>query len=218
LVAVAFIGTFASAQQHALQPITRSEHAPPPIDAAKVGIVVLIIVGAIAANVGLDFPAAGVWAAIAAGAIVRAPNWQALPAAATGTLFLVSLVLTASLMPVDSLPDATAWTTFGLGFVSAFFDNIPLTKLAIEQNSYDWGLLAFAVGYGGSMLWFGSSAGVAISGLFPEAKSAKAWLVHGWHVIVGYVLGFAAMLIAFGWHAHPLSGHELAEPPAVEHR
>jgi hypothetical protein len=60
--------------------------------------------------------------------------------------------------------------------VSAFFDNIPLTALAIKQGGYDWGFLAYCVGYGGSMLWFGSSAGVAISGLFPEAKSAKNWL------------------------------------------
>ena len=94
-VALLFFGTFASAQQNALQPLVRSESAPPPVDLAKVGIVGLIIAGAIAANIGLDFPAAGVWAAILVGACIRAPNWRVLPHAATGTLFLVSLVLTA---------------------------------------------------------------------------------------------------------------------------
>ena len=108
------------------------------------------------------------------------------------------------MMPVEDLPEATEWTTLGLGFVSAFFDNIPLTKLAIEQNSYDWGILAYAVGYGGSMVWFGSSAGVAIAGLFTEAKSVKQWVFQGWHVIVGYVLGFFAMLLLLGWEAQPL--------------
>jgi Na+/H+ antiporter NhaD/arsenite permease-like protein len=217
VVAIAFIGVFASAQQHRLQPLVRSEHAPPPVDGVKLAIVGLIVVGAISANVGLDFPAAGVWAAIVLGALVRPPAWQVLPAAATGTLFLTSLVLTASMMPVENLPHATEWTTLGLGFVSAFFDNIPLTKLAIEQNAYDWGLLAFAVGYGGSMLWFGSSAGVAISGLFPEAKSAIAWIVNGWHVVVGYVLGFFAILLVFGWHPQPLAkkGPPPSPPPAV---
>lgn len=217
VVAILFFGGFASAQQNRLQPLVRSEHAPPPVDLVKLGIVLLIIVGAISANIGLDFPAAGVWAAIVLGALVRAPNWKVLPPAATGMLFLTSLVLTASMMPVESLPAATQWTTLGLGFVSAFFDNIPLTKLAIDQNSYDWGFLAYAVGYGGSMLWFGSSAGVAISGLFPEAKSVKAWLVNGWHVAVGYVLGFLAMVLLVGWHAHPLpkKGDE-AHPSTVE--
>ena len=56
------------------------------------------------------------------------------------------------------------------------FDNIPLTKLALEQGGYDWGVLAYAVGFGGSMIWFGSSAGVAVSNLFPEAKSVGQWL------------------------------------------
>ena len=42
------------------------------------------------------------------------------------------------------------------------FDNIPLTALALKQGGYDWGFLAYAVGFGGSMIWFGSSAGVAL--------------------------------------------------------
>ena len=35
------------------------------------------------------------------------------------------------------------------------------------------------------MIWFGSSAGVAISNLFPEARSVGAWLKGGWHVAAG---------------------------------
>ena len=208
-VAILFFGFFASKQQHALQPLVRSEHAPPPVDLGQLTIVGLIIAGAILTNVFLDFPAAGVWGAILVGAFLRRPDWRVLPPASTGTLFLLCLVLTASMMPVESLPEPTAWTTLGLGFVSAFFDNIPLTKLAIDQDGYDWGMLAYAVGYGGSMLWFGSSAGVAISGLFTEAKSTKNWLLNGWHVAVGYVLGFLTMLVVLGWHAHPIKeGHQ----------
>ncbi|MBL8736785.1 MAG: citrate transporter [Planctomycetes bacterium] len=205
VVALLFFGVVASGQQHRLQPLVRDPHGAPPVDLGKVGMVALIIAGALLANVYLDHnPAAGVWAAILVGVLVKAPNWKVLPPAAVGMFFLVSLVMTASMMPVESLPEATEWTTLGLGFVSAFFDNIPLTALAIKQNTYDWGLLAYAVGYGGSMLWFGSSAGVAISGLFTEAKSAKNWIVQGWHVAVGYVLGFFAMLVVFGWEPHPL--------------
>jgi hypothetical protein len=32
------------------------------------------------------------------------------------------------------------------------FDNIPLTALALTKNGFDWGLLAFAVGFAGSIM------------------------------------------------------------------
>ena len=82
----------------------------------------------------------------------------------------------ASMMPVEKLPAASWQTALGLGFVSAVFDNIPLTALALKQGGYDWGYLAYAVGFGGSMIWFGSSAGVALSNMYPEAKSVGQWL------------------------------------------
>lgn len=114
-------------------------------------------------------------------------------------MFLLSLVLAASLMPVETLPAASWKTAFGLGFVSAVFDNIPLTALALKQGGYDWGILAYAVSFGGSMIWFGSSAGVALPGLFPESRSVGAWIWHGWHVAVAYLLGFFALLAILGW-------------------
>jgi hypothetical protein len=60
-------------------------------------------------------------------------------------------------------------------------------------------MLAYTVGFGGSMIWFGSSAGVALSNSFPEARSVGAWLRHGWHIAVAYVLGFFALLAVVGW-------------------
>jgi len=123
-----------------------------------------------------------------------------MPATLRGTVFLLCLVLAASLMPVEQLPAASGLTAFGLGFISAVFDNIPLTKLALEQGGYDWGVLAYAVGFGGSMIWFGSSAGVALTNLFPEARSVTAWIRGGWHVVLAYVLGFAALMLVMGWH------------------
>jgi Na+/H+ antiporter NhaD/arsenite permease-like protein len=205
VVAVAFFGFFAARQQHALQPLVRATGEKKHVDLANLGVVLLILVGAIGTNLWIGLPAAGVWVAILLGALVRTPDWKVLPPAAVGACFLLSLVLSASMMPVETMREymPASWqTALGLGVVSAFFDNIPLTALALKQGGYDWGFVAFAVGYGGSMLWFGSSAGVAISGLFPEAKSAKNWLVQGWHVAVGYFLGFFAMLAIVGWHVH----------------
>ncbi|MFT4511477.1 MAG: Na+/H+ antiporter NhaD/arsenite permease-like protein [Planctomycetota bacterium] len=203
-VSIAFFGYFAAAQQNGLQPLVKPTEKTPPVKKMMLLVVGLIIVGAITANVKWDFPAAGVWAAILIGTFLSRANWKVLPNAAHGMIFLVCLVTAASMMPVENLPAPSQWSALGLGFVSAFFDNIPLTKLAIAQDGYDWGILAYAVGYGGSMLWFGSSAGVAIAGLFTEAKSVKLWIVQGWHVAVGYVLGFIAMILVVGWFPHPI--------------
>jgi hypothetical protein len=61
-------------------------------------------------------------------------------------------------------------------------------------------MLAYTVGYGGSLIWFGSSAGVAISNTFPDTKDSIAWIKHGWHAAVVYVLGFSTMLFLAGWN------------------
>ncbi len=176
-----------------------------------------MLASAIAANVlcNLYFPAVleqvpvlglAIWAALLLTMGIRRPDWSVVPEAAKGAVFLLSLVLAASMMPVERLPDAEPLVAFGLGFVSAVFDNIPLTALAIRQDGYDWGVLAYAVGFGGSMIWFGSSAGVALSTSFPAARSVVSWVRQGWHVIVGYVLGFAVLMLVWGWVPHAIGG------------
>jgi Na+/H+ antiporter NhaD/arsenite permease-like protein len=104
------------------------------------------------------------------------------------------------MMPVETLPAAGWRTTLGLGFASAIFDNIPLTSLALHQGGYDCSYLAYAVGFGGSMIWFSSSAGVVLANIYPEARSVRLWLRHGWHVPFAYVVGFFAIHYLIGWH------------------
>ena len=194
------------------------------IDWARVFIVVLILVAAIVVNVyvnvehpelGDRFPfiGAAVWVAILVCVPLRKPAWSELPGAFRGAVFLLSLVFAASMMPVRALPDASWQVAMGLGFVSAVFDNIPLTALALHQGGYDWGFVAYAVGFGGSMIWFGSSAGVALSSQFPESRSVFGWLKGGWHVTVAYIIGYLFMLSVIGWH--PDQPHRTAQSPAV---
>jgi hypothetical protein len=64
------------------------------------------------------------------------------------------------------------------------------------------------------MIWFGSSAGVALTNQYPDAKSVFAWLRGGWHVTIAYVIGFALMLTLHGWE--PDAPHRApANAPAV---
>lgn len=207
-------GIPAAIQQQRHAPMSRTNLEKVAIDWARVGIVIFILAAAVGVNVTVNvnypeysdaFPFLGlaVWAAILIAAPLRTPDWHAFRAALKGTAFLLSLVLAASLMPVEKLPAASWQTAFGLGFISAVFDNIPLTALALTQGGYDWGMLAYAVGFGGSMIWFGSSAGVAITNVFPNARSVGSWLKHGWHVAVAYVIGFFVLLAVLGWQPMP---------------
>ncbi|MSR22740.1 MAG: citrate transporter [Gemmatimonadetes bacterium] len=208
-------GIVAAFQQDRLQRITRDAPAGVEIEWRRIVVVALILTGTIATNILFDFPALGVWLGILAGAFFTRTPWREVPRSIRGTVFLLSLVMCASMMPVNELPSASWVTAMGLGFVSAVFDNIPLTKLALEQGGYDWGVLAYAVGFGGSMIWFGSSAGVAMSNLYPQAKNTAAYLRDGWHVALAYVVGFFIMLGVVGWHPHParVGGQD---PPGVE--
>lgn len=202
-IAAFFIfGTVGAIQQDRYQRIQKDEKKDFKIDYGKLTIVLLILVGAIITNWTLDFPAAGVWIAILAGNFIRKAPWHEIPKSVQGTIFLMALVTCASLMPVEDLPAASWQSAFSLGFVSAVFDNIPLTKLCLEQGGYDWGILAYTVGFGGSMIWFGSSAGVALSNMYPEAKSVVKYVKSGWHVTVAYIISFFVMLGIVGWNPH----------------
>jgi len=215
-VALIIFGIPAALQQHRYSPILKQAPRGLRIEWVRVYIVVAILIAAIAANItgNLKFPALldvvpviglAVWAVILAAAPLRRPDWEVMPETFKGTIFLLALVTSASMMPVEKLPAASWQTALGLGFLSAVFDNIPLTALALKQGGYDWGYLAYTVGFGGSMIWFGSSAGVALSSMYPEARSVGLWLRHGWHVAVAYVIGFFVMLVVLGWHPDPAS-------------
>jgi Na+/H+ antiporter NhaD/arsenite permease-like protein len=214
IVALLIFAIPASVQQQRYSPIIRHARRGLVVDWTRVFIVAAILIVALVVNVvtNLHFPellgrvpvlGLSVWVVLFATAPLRRPDWKVLPETFKGTIFLIALVTAASLMPVERLPAASWQTALGLGFVSAIFDNIPLTALALKQGGYDWGFLAYAVGFGGSMIWFGSSAGVALSNQYSEAKSVGLWLRHGWHVAVAYVIGFFVMLILIGWHPDP---------------
>lgn len=210
IAALAVFGIAGALQQHRHAPIQPHEGAPVVMHWTRLGIVMTMLLSLAAANIMVSgfmpelehiVPALGLglWLAIAATSLLRQPDWKVLWPTAAGAIFLIALVASASLMPVDKLPTPTWQSTFLIGIVAAVFDNIPLTALALQQGGYDWALLAYAVGLGGSSLWFGSSAGVALTSLFPEGRSAVRWLKEGWHVPLGYVVGFFVLLGVCGW-------------------
>jgi Na+/H+ antiporter NhaD/arsenite permease-like protein len=210
-VALVLFGIPAALTQQRHSPIVKDPDPGTRIDPLRVAIVAFVLIAAIVVNIAINtrfaeisdrFPFLGVAVclSILVCAALRAPDWNLLPGAFKGSVFLLSLVLCASMMPVEKLPAASWQTALGLGFLSAVFDNIPLTALALKQGGYDWGFLAYAVGFGGSMIWFGSSAGVALTNMYPEGRSVGQWLRHGWTIALAYAVGFFVMMAAIGFH------------------
>jgi Na+/H+ antiporter NhaD/arsenite permease-like protein len=208
LVSFLVIAPIAAVSQQRHRAILRHDEPGHPIVWRRVAIVGFVLLSAVATNVTANLYGSGeetgpwlglaIWVTLIATAPFAKPDWSVIRPAFRGALFLVALVASASLMPVAALPPPSLASTLGLGFLSAVFDNIPLTALALEQGGYHWALLAFAVGFGGSMTWFGSSAGVALTNLFPEGRSAVRWLREGWYVPFGYLAGFLALSLLVG--------------------
>jgi Na+/H+ antiporter NhaD/arsenite permease-like protein len=216
VVALIFFALVSSFQQDKYQRIMKDPKRNIRINHAKLVTVALILAGAIISNILYDMPALGVWIAILISSALGRIPWKEVPGALKGTIFLLCLVTSASLMPVEELPEASWVTALSLGFLSAVFDNIPLTKICLDQGFYDWGMLAYTVGFGGSMIWFGSSAGVAITNKFPDGRNVVEWVKKGWHVSVAYVVGFFALFLLLGWEPADNNEHKLKYKPAPE--
>ncbi len=211
LTALVIFGIPASLQQDKYHRIIKDAPKGVKVKYRKLILVACILICTILTNFYFDFPALGVWVALVLGMLLTSVPWKEARLSLKGSIFLMALVTCASLMPVNELPPASVWTAFAYGFVSAVFDNIPLTKLCLDQGGYDWGVLAYSVGFGGSMIWFGSSAGVAISGLFPETRNTLNYVKKAWHVPIAYVVGFAMLIFLLGWHPHP--NHKVKPAP-----
>ena len=221
--AFAVIGPLGALAQQRHQPILAHDLPGHPLVWRRIWIVAFILGAAVTANVLANALSEGketapwlglaLWAAILMTSLIAKPDWSVMRHGAKGAVFLASLVAAASLMPLKGLPEPSWQTSFSLGLLSSVFDNIPLTALALRQGGYDWALLAFAVGFGGSMVWFGSSAGVAITNGYPEGRSVLRWLKHGWFVPIGYVVGFFVMLLLTGWDPSIDRPGAVAAPP-----
>lgn len=163
----------------------------------------LAIPGLILGNLK-DQPGLGLWAGLLLGLLFAAQRinrkvfFEALP----NTLFLLLLIAAAELLPLEQIkPNINRLprnvVAILAGLLSAWFDNIPLTAICLNLGGFDWGLLAYCVGYGGTAMWFGSSAGVAIGLIFPEVYNTKRWGVPFVVVTLTYLVGVACYLVTF---------------------
>ena len=211
VIATIVIAFFASRQQFKYSPPVAYTNQYIAINKKALASVGLILLLAIAFNYFIELPGLGIWIAILISAVFVKIRLSVVKSAYDSTVFLIALVFCAELVPLESVPDATILSTLAIGFVSAVFNNIPLTQLCLIKGGYDWALISYAVGVGGSMIWFGSSAGVAVCGVFTKARSFMNWLRYGWHIPFGFLIGFGVYLLVLGWD--PMKGNPPDQMP-----
>lgn len=103
---------------------------------------------------------------------------------------------------------AGAYTAFGpttaniaVGVISAVVDNVPVMSAVIKANPEmgmdQWLFVALTAGIGGSLISFGSAAGVGVMGRMHGIYTFMSHMKLAWTVALGYVLSIIIWYIQF---------------------
>jgi Na+/H+ antiporter NhaD/arsenite permease-like protein len=88
------------------------------------------------------------------------------------------------------------------GFVSSIIDNIPvmfaILNMSPEMSHFQWLLITFTVGVGGSLLSVGSAAGVALMGQSKGNYTFFSHLKWSWAIALGYFVSIGAHFLLNG--------------------
>ncbi len=93
------------------------------------------------------------------------------------------------------------YVNIGVGFVSAVIDNVPVMSAVLKANPAidysQWMLLTLTAGVGGSLISFGSAAGVGVMGKMHGVYTFSSHIKLAWTVLVGYVVSIAIWYVQF---------------------
>lgn len=88
-----------------------------------------------------------------------------------------------------------------VGFLSAIIDNVPVMSAIIESNptmdTSGWMLVTLTAGIGGSLISFGSAAGVGVMGKLHGIYTFWAHFKYIWAVLLGYILSVLVWYVQF---------------------
>ncbi|MDO9304504.1 MAG: sodium:proton antiporter NhaD [Sulfuricurvum sp.] len=95
----------------------------------------------------------------------------------------------------------------GIGFLSAIVDNVPVMSAVLKANPTidhaQWMLVTMTAGIGGSLISFGSAAGVGVMGKMHGIYTFSSHIKLAWTVLVGYAVSVAVWYFQFlilGWY------------------
>ncbi len=89
----------------------------------------------------------------------------------------------------------------GVGFISAIVDNVPVMSAVLKANPPmgidQWLLVTLTAGIGGSLISFGSAAGVGVMGRMRGIYTFGAHMKLAWTILVGYIISMIIWYIQF---------------------
>ncbi|MDD2267094.1 sodium:proton antiporter NhaD [Sulfuricurvum sp.] len=89
----------------------------------------------------------------------------------------------------------------GVGFVSAIIDNVPVMSAVLKANPQidytQWMLLTLTAGVGGSLISFGSAAGVGVMGRMHGIYTFSSHMKLAWTVLIGYTVSIGIWYLQF---------------------
>lgn len=103
---------------------------------------------------------------------------------------------------------ATLYTVFsptvvniGVGFLSAVVDNVPVMSAVLKANPdiahSQWMLVTLTAGVGGSLISFGSAAGVGVMGKLNGIYTFGSHMKLAWTILVGYIVSVSVWYVQF---------------------
>ena len=120
--------------------------------------------------------------------------------AAVGVLYFVGwLGLAAVVYHPDVL--GPTWANISVGFLSAIVDNVPVMSAILKANPTmevdQWMLVTMTAGIGGSLISFGSAAGVGVMGKMHGIYTFSSHMKYAWTILVGYIVSIAIWYIQY---------------------
>ncbi len=99
------------------------------------------------------------------------------------------------------------WVNVMIGVVSAIIDNVPLMFAVLKANpvmdTTQWMLVTLTAGIGGSLISFGSAAGVGVMGKLRGIYTVGTHMKYAWTVALGYMISIGIFYLQFeifGFH------------------
>ncbi len=93
------------------------------------------------------------------------------------------------------------WANISVGFISAIIDNVPVMAAILKANPPmgidQWLLVTLTAGIGGSLISFGSAAGVGVMGRMKGIYTFFSHMKFVWAVLAGYILSIAIWYVQF---------------------
>ena len=120
--------------------------------------------------------------------------------AAVGALHFAGW-LSLAVVVYDSSMLGPTITNICVGFLSAFVDNVPVMSAVLKADPSmgldQWMLVTMTAGIGGSLISFGSAAGVGVMGKLQGIYTFDSHMKYAWTIFVGYVASIAIWYLQY---------------------